>query len=173
MAIDTPAKPSARQGATRKEEWVPTACNLCVYGQCATLVHVVDGVAVKVEGNPNAPHNMGLLCARGNSAIMDLYDPYRVKVPMKRTNPERGLDVDPRFVEITWEEALDIVTEGLRAIREEDPRQFLMNCGLSSMVSGAGSGIFKNIFGAPPIMWWSGSSAGGDSEPRISVGAPH
>src|SRR3989304_4024002 len=117
---------------TEKGEWVYSVCGLCIYGQCSPRGPGGDGVAVKTEGNPDAPHNMGRLCARGNSGIMDLYDPYRVKVPMKRTNPERGLDVDPRFVEITWEEALDIVTEGLRAIREEDPRQFLMNCGLSS-----------------------------------------
>ena len=109
---------NARYTETQKAEpgdgeWVPTVCNLCIYGQCATRVHVVNGVPVKVEGNPDAPHNLGMLCARGNAAIMDIYDAYRVKVPMKRTNPEKGLDVDPRFVEISWDEALDIVADKL------------------------------------------------------------
>src|SRR3989304_517196 len=116
---------TAMRGTTPKEDKVvPSFCHLCIYGQCSTLVHVVDGVAVKVEGNPDAPHNLGRLCARGNANIIELYDPYRVKVPLKRTNPEKGLDVDPQFVEISWEEALDIVAAKLRQVREEDPRQF-------------------------------------------------
>ena len=36
----------------------------------------------------------------GKSTIMNLYNPYRVKAPMKRTNPEKGLNVDPGWVEI-------------------------------------------------------------------------
>ena len=112
-------------------EWVPGVCGLCIYGQCATKVHVVDGVPVKTEGNPDAPHNLGMLCARGNSGILDLYDPYRVKVPMKRTNPERGLDIDPKFVEISWDEALDIVADKLKEVKAENPKQFLMNQGMN------------------------------------------
>ena len=115
-----------------EEKVVPSFCHLCIYGQCSTLVHVVDNVAVKVEGNPDAPHNQGRLCARGNSNLMELYDPYRVKVPLKRTNPEKGLNVDPKFVEISWDEALDIVADKLRAVREEDPRQFHASGGMAN-----------------------------------------
>jgi anaerobic selenocysteine-containing dehydrogenase len=166
------AKVAEKQADTKDGEWIPTVCNLCIYGQCATQVHVVDGVPVKVEGNPNAPHNLGRLCARGNSGIMDLFDPYRVKVPMKRTNPERGLDVDPMFVEISWEEAMDIVTEKLRAIREENPKQFMVNWGMNAMASAGGAqGVFGSVYGSPPIQWWSGSSACGNAEHCISVWA--
>ena len=44
---------------------------------------------------------------------MGLYNPYRVKTPLMRTNPEKGLDVD-KWKEITWDEALDITAKELR-----------------------------------------------------------
>ncbi|MDK2985992.1 MAG: hypothetical protein PWQ96_1635 [Clostridia bacterium] len=97
-------------------------CRQCMQGDCATLVHVEDGVVVKIEGNPESPPNYGSLCPRGNSAIMNLYNPYRVKTPLVRTNPEKGLDVDPQWKEVSWDEALNIVAERLKKVREKDPR---------------------------------------------------
>lgn len=97
-------------------------CRNCMQGDCLTLVHIEDGVVVKVEGHPGAPPNYGSLCPRGNSIIMNLYNPYRVKTPLVRTNPERGLDVDPRWKEVSWEEALNLVAQRFKEIKEEDPR---------------------------------------------------
>ena len=97
-------------------------CRACMQGDCATLVHLEDGVVVKVEGNPDAPPNWGTLCPKGNAEIMGLYNPYRVKTPMIRTNPERGLDVDPRWKEVTWDEALDYTAKRLKEVREKDRR---------------------------------------------------
>ncbi|HVN95396.1 MAG TPA: molybdopterin-dependent oxidoreductase [Syntrophorhabdaceae bacterium] len=97
-------------------------CRACMQGDCSTLVHMEDGIVVKVEGNPDAPPNWGTLCAKGNAEVMALYNPYRIKAPMVRTNPEKGLDVDPKWKEVTWEEALDYTAEKLKEIREKDPR---------------------------------------------------
>ena len=41
---------------------------------------------------------------------------------MKRTNPKKGLDVDPQWTEITWEEALDTIVAQLGSIRD-DPKK--------------------------------------------------
>lgn len=97
-------------------------CRMCMQGDCLTLVHLVDDIVVRVEGNPGAPPNYGSLCPRGNSVILNLYNPYRVKAPLMRTNPERGLDVDPKWKEISWDEALDTVADRFKKIREKDPR---------------------------------------------------
>ena len=97
-------------------------CGACMQRDCATLVHMQDGVVVRVEGNPASPPNYGSLCGRGNSSIMGLYNPYRVKTPLVRTNPEKGLDVDPMWKEVSWDEALDIVASKLKAVREKDKR---------------------------------------------------
>ncbi|MEJ2725692.1 MAG: hypothetical protein P8175_13820, partial [Deltaproteobacteria bacterium] len=97
-------------------------CRACMQGDCATLVHLVDGVVVRVEGNPDAPPNYGTLCSKGNAEIMGLYNPYRIKAPLVRTNPVKGLDVDPMWKEVTWDEALDLTAEALNEIRKKDPR---------------------------------------------------
>ena len=54
------------------------------------------------------------MCAKGKSAVGYLYDPDRLKYPMKRTNPVKGIGVDPGWVRITWDEALDLATAKLK-----------------------------------------------------------
>jgi len=91
---------------------------------CSVRVEVRDGVVANIEGNPdNMPPNRGKICTKGIAAIMSLYNPYRVKTPLKRTNPEKGPNVDPGWVEISWEEAIKTVADRLRKIREDDPRK--------------------------------------------------
>src|SRR3970040_1321052 len=102
----------------QEDFWIPTTCRLC-YSVCALKVHRVNGTVVKIEGNPDSATNRGRLCPRGVSGIMSLYDPNRVNVPLKRTNPQKGLDVDTGWTEITWEEALDTIAERLKKIRQE------------------------------------------------------
>ena len=105
------------------DEWLRSYCRMCVKPLCATFVHVVDGVAVEIKGDPACPTNQGTLCARGHAALSSLYNPYRVKRPLKRTNPNKGLDQDPRWVEISWDEALDTITRRLQKVKAEDPRR--------------------------------------------------
>lgn len=95
------------------------------YSSCGTLVHSVDGVIVKIEGDPDCPHNRGKLCSKGHAAIMSHYDPNRVKTPLKRTNRNKGIGIDPGWEKITWEEALSSITEKLRKVRSEDPRKLI------------------------------------------------
>ena len=102
-------------------EWVQTSCGMCYVG-CGVRVQVEDGVALSIEGDPNHPQNRGNMCAKGKAGLMNLYNPYRVKAPLKRTNPEKGLHVDPGWQEISWAEALDTVGSKLQAIRD-NPKQ--------------------------------------------------
>ncbi|NIN96317.1 MAG: molybdopterin oxidoreductase, partial [Anaerolineae bacterium] len=118
-----------------EDVWVPSSCFMC-FSDCGILAHRVDGVVVKIEGNPKHPYNQGRTCARSQAGLMKLYNPWRIKSPLKRTNPERGRDVDPGWVEISWEEALDTVGERLRKIHEEDPRKLLVMSGWGSRFYG-------------------------------------
>ncbi len=102
-------------------------CAFCQQGDCQTVNKLVNGVVVKVEGDPGSPVSLGQICARGNSAIMNLYNAYRVKTPLKRTNPEKGIDIDPRWVEISWDEALNTVGAKLKAVKAKDPRGLVVN----------------------------------------------
>ena len=109
---------------SKDDEWVPSFCNMCSTA-CNLRVHRVDGVVVKIEGNATAS-NRGKICPKGNSGIMRMYDPHRIKKPLKRTNPEKGIGVDPGWVEISWDEALDIFTQKAKEVREKDPRKFAL-----------------------------------------------
>ena len=115
----------AEQAQPVQDEWIPSSCYMCD-ANCAIRVHVLNGVAVKIEGDPRSPDSEGKICGRSNAGIMQLYNPYRVKNPVKRTNPEKGRGVDPKWVEITWDEAVTTVADRLNKIRQEDPRKLVM-----------------------------------------------
>ncbi len=108
-----------------EDVWIDTTCALC-YSYCALRVHRVNGTVVKIEGNPDDPATCGRICPKGLSGIMLLYDPNRINRPMKRTNPEKGIGVDPGWVPISWREALGVVTEKLRKVMQDDPRKLLL-----------------------------------------------
>lgn len=109
----------------KMDKWIPSACSMC-YSNCSILAHTVDGTLVKIEGNPESACGEGRLCAKGVAAIMTLYDPNRVNVPLKRTNPQKGIGVDPKWVEISWEEALDIAVKKLKEVHDNDPTELFM-----------------------------------------------
>jgi len=96
------------------------------YNMCGILVRRKDGLAVEIKGNPEHPNNKGKVCGKAFAGLMSLYSPYRVKTPLKRTNPEKGIGVDPSWKQISWDEALDSVAERLRKIRADDPRKLIM-----------------------------------------------
>ncbi len=131
-----------------EDRWIPTTCGLC-YSVCALRVHRVDGTIVKIEGNPDSATNRGRLCPRGVSGIMTLYDPNRVNVPLKRTNPQKGLNVDPGWVEIGWEEALETVAARMAQIRREDPRKLLLTGTVTTQDEVPFAKIFAMAFGTP------------------------
>ena len=122
-----PKNESAPAQARSKHDdvWITSSCALC-YGTCSTLVHRVDGVVVKIEGNPDSVVGKGKLCGKGVSGIMTHYDPYRLKKPLRRTNPDKGIGIDPGWKEISWDEALDEVAAQLRRVRAEDPRKLIV-----------------------------------------------
>ncbi len=110
----------------KEDVWIHSVCGMCV-GFCGILVHRVDGIVVDIKGDPDCPLNLGRLCAKGYSGIMTLYDPSRLKTPLRRTNPEKGIGIDPGWVPISWDEAFDIMVEKLTKLREDDPRKLVFS----------------------------------------------
>ncbi len=137
-------------GITGTDAWYPGVCKMCMQGDCQERVHVVDGVVVKVEGDPRAVQNKGTLCPRGNSVIMHLYNPWRIKAPLKRTNPKKALNEDPGFVEITWDEAIKTVGDRLKA-NADDPRKiaFVSGFGVRSALLGNFEAALGNVTDTP------------------------
>mgnify|MGYP001592055829 CR=1 FL=1 len=95
-------------------EWYASLCTQCNAG-CGIIVRVMDGRAKKIEGNPLHPINRGRLCARGQAGLQVLYNPDRIRTPLKRKG-ERG---EGEFYEITWEEGLSILSENLALLNSK------------------------------------------------------
>ncbi len=100
---------------------VPTYCNQCVNGPDLFKVLVHDGVAVGIEPNFELAEKhpaRGRVCTNAYALVQKTYNPLRVRGPMRRTNPKKGLDEDPRWEKISWEEALDTFAAKLKGIRD-------------------------------------------------------
>jgi len=101
---------------------VPTFCYQCVAGPDLLTVKVEDGVATEVEPNFCAAEvhpGGGKVCVKAFGLIQKTYNPNRVLAPMKRTNPRKGRDEDPGFVEISWDEAMSTIAGRLNSLRAE------------------------------------------------------
>lgn len=105
--------------------WVPTSCTGC-FNACAILVRHSDGRIVDIRGDDRAPSSKGKICGKSKARIADMYNPKRLKKPMRRTNPEKGIGVDPKWEEIGWQEAIDIVADRLAKLRADDPRKLVI-----------------------------------------------
>ena len=81
--LTKPAVPGAGTWARGEEKSVATACAQCP-ASCGVRVRVVEGRAVKVEGNSASPINEGGVGPRGLCAPQVLYDPDRIQTPLKR-----------------------------------------------------------------------------------------
>ena len=108
------------------DRWIPSQCGRC-FSNCAIRVHRLNGVAVRIEGNPDSwQGSRGGVCAKGASGLQVLYDPNRLNVPLRRTNPEKGLYVDPKWKEISWDEALNEIAEKIKRVLDDDPRKIFI-----------------------------------------------
>lgn len=119
--------------------WVPTVCNMC-FCNCSILVHREDGVITEIKGNPESSYNAnGGICGKAHGGIMLHYDPNRVTKPLKRTNPVKGLDQDPGWVEISWDEALDTIAARMKAAKI---REIATGLSVASIVGGLNNMAF-------------------------------
>ncbi len=90
-------------------------CGMCFW-QCQLIGKIRDGRLIKLEGNPKSVDNGVALCARGNAGVAMLYDPDRLKYPLKNVG-RRGA---PQWRRISWEEALDTCADRLKTIVDRD-----------------------------------------------------
>ena len=93
---------------------VRTVCDRC-HCECGVLVHVRDGKAIKIEGDPNHPMNDGTMCVKGLAALQAVYHPDRIIYPMKRAG-QRG---EGKWQRISWDEALDMVAARFKEVVEK------------------------------------------------------
>jgi anaerobic selenocysteine-containing dehydrogenase len=140
----------AKDAGPAKGEWVASTCQGCTQW-CAIQILVQDGRAVRVRGNPLSKSNHGYVCPRGHLIPQQVYDPDRIKQPMKRTNPAKGRGVDPKWVAISWDEALDIVADKMIELRKSNQSDKLvyMRGRYSPTSTDLLYGTLPKVFGTP------------------------
>jgi anaerobic selenocysteine-containing dehydrogenase len=122
---------------------VRTVCRSC-HGGCGVIVHVKDGKAIKVEGDPDSPISRGSLCTKGLSIIQLAYHPDRIIYPMQKVNGT--------WKRISWDEALDTIASKFKEV--------IAQYGPESIVVGQGTGRdyeshlyrFSNLLGTPNVL---------------------
>ena len=120
---------------------VPSYCYNCVSGPDLMKVKVVDGIATEIAPNFDAEDvhpAKGRVCVKAYGLVQKTYNPNRISTPMKRTNPKKGRNEDPGFVPISWDEALDLVAEKLKAVRAK-VEDYFARCRLAAWCVERGS----------------------------------
>ena len=84
-----------------------SVCALDCPDACALLVHIEDGRATRLRGDPDHPVTRGFLCGKVAQYLEREYSPDRLLYPQKRT----GAKGQGRFTRISWDEALDTIAQ--------------------------------------------------------------
>ena len=79
---------------------------------CGWEVSVENGVAVKLRGNSEHPFSQGELCPKVNRFLERVYSPERILYPLARNGPKGSGE----FRQISWDEALGLVAEGIHSV---------------------------------------------------------
>ena len=94
-----------------------SACTVNCGSRCALRHHVKDGVIAYTTtdntGNDVYGDHQVRACLRGRSFRKRVYNPDRLKYPMKRVG-KRG---EGRFARISWDEAFDTIADNLKRIK--------------------------------------------------------
>lgn len=125
---------------TEMEEKEPTAfvddqvfasvCRGNCGGGCKLDVRVRDGKVVSTTSGKYPDERYNRICSRGLSHLQRIYDPDRLKYPMRRVG-ERG---SGEWEQITWDEAIDEITTKWK--------QYQAESGDSSVAFYSGAGNF-------------------------------
>ncbi|THD49227.1 dimethyl sulfoxide reductase subunit A, partial [Enterobacteriaceae bacterium ML5] len=99
------------------EKVVWSACTVNCESRCPLRMHVVDGEIRYVETDNTGDDNYEGLhqvraCLRGRSMRRRVYNPDRLKFPMKRA----GARGEGKFIRISWEEAFETIAGSLKDI---------------------------------------------------------
>jgi anaerobic selenocysteine-containing dehydrogenase len=121
----------------------PSVCSLDCPDQCGLLLHKQNGKIIKLQGDPNHPVTKGNICNKVRNMAERLYDPKRLKYPMKRT----GAKGEGTFERISWDEAIETIASQWKAlIREYGPESILPYSFYGNMGSLNAEGMDRRFF---------------------------
>ena len=132
---------------------IKSNCAICP-NFCGIDATVINGIVRTIYPDPARAefYNHGI-CPKGVSGMFNTYDPYRLKKPLKRTNPNKGQDQDPKWVEISWDEAFSTIAARMQKIKSEDPRKLIWQHGQGKyLIQEQYCEAFTKAFGTPNMV---------------------
>ncbi|MFZ2323232.1 MAG: TAT-variant-translocated molybdopterin oxidoreductase [Ignavibacteriaceae bacterium] len=94
-----------------KPNFYASTCTVCPIS-CGILIKTREGRPIKIDGNPDHPVNKGKICSKGQANILNLYDPERLKTPLK--NGGFGFD------EINWKDVDSEIITNLNSVANKE-----------------------------------------------------
>lgn len=84
----------------------------CANG-CGVLIKTREGRPIKVDGNPDHPVSRGKVCAKCQASILSLYDPERLKYPLRKGK-------NGGFLKSTWQHVDDEIVNILSGVNGKE-----------------------------------------------------
>lgn len=118
MLVDR--KEDTKKVSAKDTEKIISTCSInnCG-GRCVIKAHVKDGMVVRVSTDTQDSGDLSTpplrACVRGRNYRNMLYDPNRLKYPMKRVG-KRG---EGKFKRISWEEAIETIASEVKRIGDK------------------------------------------------------
>ncbi|MDU1855443.1 MAG: molybdopterin-dependent oxidoreductase, partial [Clostridium baratii] len=120
-------------------------CTLDCFDCCKFNVYVKDNSIVKIEGDKNHPYTNGFICKKGLAHLDRLNHKDRIYNPM--------IKKDNKWIEISFDEALNIMAEKLKEYKEKFGSKSIMyyeQYGNGSILKSIGN-IFLNMYGGASV----------------------
>ncbi len=135
-------------------------CKVNCFGGCRIKATVRDGYITNLAAAPMKNEHYNRICLRGLSSIQRVYDPDRIKYPMKRVEgTERGAG---QWEQLTWDEAITLIADKImEAQKNFGPQSVaIWPCtGSISSINGGHGGIpsfmlrLTNVIGATSVAY--------------------
>lgn len=147
---------------------IPVGCDHDCGGRCVLKAHVRDGVIVALETDDEEEPQLRA-CLRGRALRQMVYASDRLRFPMRRI----GARGEGKFRRISWEEALDIVANEMRRIKETYSLSsifYLKGGGTHGVIQSNAVLRLLNMFGGCTVWWGTTSCEAANVSDLITYG---
>ena len=129
--------------------WMKTHCARMDHGGCALTVGVKENKIETVKGDSAGYLNKGYICQKALASPDRLTHPDRLRRPLKR----KGARGEGKWQEISWKEAIALISENLQAVKDRLGAKGVAFC--QGMPKGLEHFVLirlANAFGSPNVV---------------------
>lgn len=143
-------QPSVEPVTPPAEEIYYGSCRANCFGGCRMKIKVRDGRVVGTAMGEMPDPRYNRICAKGYSHVNRIYDPDRLKAPLRRVG-ERG---SGQWEQISWEEAITQITDTWKSLQSQygdESVSFMSASGNFASIAMNAAGRLKALMGGSSI----------------------